>query len=241
VHRRTLAAMILGAAVGMVAGVGVLALAASRLVDGGVGATFSATGLARAEFVVSQGGLFVLVILAGLMGGSLLGALGFTVAREASPESRRVALGPLTTLGALAGVVVAFAATRALVGLTADITGGVVTISVFRAGIVALGAGAATGLVVGGAVERLANPAVYGFGGEAWPANPVAFLRNTAVALGFPILALAVGGLIVWGLSAVLLEASKEVAIVVFGAAAAAVLGIAAFVASHPPGGHNGG
>jgi hypothetical protein len=136
---------------------------------------------------------------------------------------------------------VTFAATRALVGLTADITGGIVTISVFRGAIVALTAGAATGLVLGGAVERLSSPAVYGFGGEAWPANPVAFLRDAAVAVGFPVLALAVGGLAVWGLSAVLLEASKEVAIVVFGAVAALVLAVAAFVASRPPARRNGG
>jgi hypothetical protein len=241
VHRRTFVAMVLGAAVGAVAGIGALALAASRIIEGGLAATTGgATGVARAEFVVSQGGLYVLVVVSGLIGGALLGALGYSVAREAAPEARRVALGPLVILGAGAGVVVTFAMSRALVGLTADISGGVVTISVFRGTIVALAAGAATGLVLGGAVERLAHPEVYGFGGEAWPANPVAFLRDAAVAVGFPVLALVVGGLAVWGLSRVLLESSKEVAIVVFGAAAAAVLAAAAFFAAHPPRGRNG-
>jgi hypothetical protein len=233
--------MILGAAVGAVAGIGVLALVAARLIDGAVSATAAKSGIFEAEFVVSQGGLYVLVVVAGLIGGALLGVLGFTVAREAAPDSPRVAVGPLTMLGAGAGVVVTFAAARALVGLTADISGGIVTISVFRGGIVALAAGAATGLVLGGSIERLANPELYGFGGEAWPANPVAFIRDAAVAVGFPVLALAVGGLIVWGLSTVLLESSKEVAIVVFGAVAAAVLAAAALLAAHPPRGRNGG
>jgi hypothetical protein len=233
--------MILGAAVGAVAGIGVLALVAARLIDGGLGAALSASGTARADFVVSQGGLYLLVILAGVLGGAVLGALGFTVAREAAPDAPRVSLGPLTVLGAGAGVVVAFAMARALVGLSADISGGIVTISVSRGAIVALTTGAATGLVLGGAVERLSNPAVYGFGGEAWPAHPVAFLRDAAVAVGFPLLALGVGGLTVWGLSAVLLEASKEVAIVVFGGVAALVLAVAAFVAARPPAERNGG
>jgi hypothetical protein len=233
--------MILGAAVGAVAGIGALALAASRIIEAGLAATVGANDVARAEFVVSQGGLYILVIVSGLIGGTLLGALGYSVAREAAPDAQRVALGPLAILGGGAGVVVGFAVCRALVGLTADISGGVVTISVFRGTIVALAAGAATGLVLGGAVERLAHSEVYGFGGEAWPANPVAFLRDAAVAVGFPVLALVVGSLAVWGLSTVLLESSKQVALIVFGAAAAAVLAVAAFFAARPPRERNGG
>ena len=239
-HRRTLMAMALGAAAGAIGGLGVLAMAAARLLDGGLGAVVEPSGGARAEFLVSQGGLFLLVIVAGLLGGAVLGALGYVVARETEPDAPLVALGPLTLVGSTTGLVLGLALTRAMIGLTADISGGIVTLSVSRATIVTLVVGAATGLAIGGGVERLSNREIYGFEGEAWPANPVAFARDAFAAVGLPVLALVVGAAAVWGLSVVLLEVSTEAALVVFGGVAAVVLGVAAFVASHPPQQRNG-
>lgn len=235
--------MSLGAAAGALAGLGVLALAAGRVLDGGLGAVVvnEVSGRARAEFVVGRGGLFLLVAVAGLAGGALLGAIGYAVGKEAAPEAPRISPVPLTILGAGTGLVVGFAITRALLGATADIAGGIVTLSVFRAAVIALVAGAGTGLVIGGGVERLADPAVYGFGGAAWPSSPLAFVRDAAAAIGVPLLALLLGAFVVWGLSRVLLEASEEVALIVFGGVAALVLGGAAFIAAHPPRRRDGG
>jgi hypothetical protein len=234
VHRRTFVAMTIGAVVGAVAGLGVLALAASRVLDGGLGATIT-EGSVRPDFVVSQGGLFILTIVAGTIGGAALGALGFAVARESAPDAPRIALGPLALVGAGVGLVAGFAAMRAGVGLAADITQGTVTLSVSRAAVVAICTGAVAGFVVGGGIERLSRPEIYGFGGEAWPANPVAFARDAVAAVGLPALAIVVAAALVWGLSTVLLEASHEVAMIVFGGAAALVLAAAAFIAAHPP------
>jgi hypothetical protein len=235
--------MSLGAATGALTGLGVLALAAGRVLDGGLGAVVvnEASGRARTEFLVSQGGLFLLVVVAGLAGGAVLGALGYVIGREATPDAPRISLGPLAIVGSATGLVVAFAITRALLGASADISGGIVTLSVFRATVIALAAGAGTGLVIGGAIERLADREIYGFEGAAWPSSPVAFAREAAAAVGLPLLALVSGAAVVWGLSWVLLESSKEVALIVFGAVAALVLAGAAFIAAHPPRRRNGG
>ena len=54
-------------------------------------------------------------------------------------------------------------------------------------------------------------------------------------AMGLPTLGIVLSVGIVFGLSRVLLDASKEVGLIVFGGVAAAVLFGAAFIASHPP------
>ncbi|MCB2224625.1 MAG: hypothetical protein KQH83_10710 [Actinobacteria bacterium] len=227
--RRTTIATLLGAVLGGMVALAVLALAAARVIDHGV-----VSGDGGGVFRVGEGAMDLLIVVAGAAAGLVLGAIGYAVGKESSPDSPRVSLGPLLLLGAVVGAAVGFAIARAALGLAADRAGEIATVTVFRAALVALAAGGVTGAVIGGTVERLSRPEAFEFGGEAWPSSPVEFARDALRAMGLPALALVVGGAFVLGLSRVLLHASKEVALIVFGGVAAVVLFGAAFIASHP-------
>lgn len=228
-QRRTWAAMIIGAVVGAVLGIGVLVLAASRLIDGGV----TTTG-GSAVFVVGEGAMHTLIAVAGAIAGALLGAIGYAVGRETDPDSTSLAPLPVVLLGTAVGAVIGFSVARAGLGLAADISSEIVTVSVFRTALVALVAGAATGGIVGGTTERLARPETLALGGEAWPSK-VGFARHALAAMGLPLLAMVVGGVLVAGLARVLLDASHGLALVLFGGIATVVLFGATIIAANPP------
>jgi hypothetical protein len=233
VPRRTWFAIFIGALVGALLGIAVLALAAARVLDGGLEAVTN--GRSTPVFQVTQGAMYLLVAVAGAVAGSILGLIGYAVGREAAPDEPRFRAGPLALIGAVVGAIIGFAATRAAVGAGGSIDDGFVILSVFRAGLVSLIAGAITGGIVGGTVERISRTEAIGIGGEAWPRSPGAFLREAAAAMGLPALGIGLGAVIVFGLSRVLLEAETEVGLVVFGGAAALILAAAAFIASRPP------
>lgn len=233
-HRRTWPAIFVGGTLGAILGLAVVALAAGRVVGSGIDSVLVDGEPARATFLVNQASLYLLVVAASTIGGAIVAAAGFATGRLAVPESKRFALGPLTLIGALAGAVVGFAATRTAIGVGGTTIDGVVSLSVFRAAMVALIAGAVTGTVVGGTVERVGRPDVFGFEGTAWPANPAAFLRDAMAAMGLPALGLVMGLAVVFVLSRVLLEADKTTSLIVFGGAAAVVLFGAAAIAAMP-------
>jgi hypothetical protein len=230
VQRRTLAAAVVGALLGGVLSIAVLALAASRVIGGGV-----QTGGGGTTFFVGEGAMDLLILIGGTLGGALLGAVGYAIARETAPDGPRVAPAPLLILGAVVGAVVGFAVARAGLGIAAQRTAEIVTIPVFRAAVVALIAGGTTGGLIGATVERLSRPEAFAFGGEAWPSSPVEFIRDAVRAVGLPTLGILVAVGVVFGLSRLLLDAPKEVGLIVFGGVAAVVLFGAAFIASHPP------
>jgi len=234
VPRRTWFAMIIGAIVGSFIGIGVLALAASRVVDRGLGAVLDASGRVTPVFEVSQGAMHLLVLVAGAIAGSVLGLIGYAVGREAAPDESRFSAGPLALIGGAVGAVIGFATTRAAVGAGGTIEAGIVTLSVFRAVLVAVIAGAVTGAMVGATVERVSRTEAIGIGGEAWPRSPGAFIRDAVTAMGLPALGIGIGAAVVYGLSRVLLEAGSTVGLIVFGGAAAAILAGAALIASTP-------
>ena len=234
-HRRTWSAIFLGGTLGAILGLAVVALTAGRVIGSGIGTVLIEGEPARATFLVNQAALYVLVIVASGIGGAVLAAVGFAAGKLAGPENERFALTPLVVIGALVGVVIGFAAARTAIGVGGTISADVISLSVFRAAIVAIVTGAVTGTVVGGTVERVGRPEVLGFAGSAWPANPVAFLRDAMAAMGLPTLALVTGLAIVFVLSRVLLEADKTTSLIVFGGVAAIVLFGAAAIAALPP------
>jgi hypothetical protein len=234
VPRRTWFAIIIGSLVGAVLGVTVLALAAARVLEGGLDAVTDASGRSTPVFQVTQGAMYLLVGVAGAVAGSILGLIGFAVGREAAPDEPRFSAAPLVIIGAGVGAAIGFATARAGVGAGGDIAAGFVTLSVFRAAVVALVAGTITGGIVGGTVERISRTEALGIGGEAWPRSPGAFLRDAAAAMGRPALGLALGAVIVFGLSRVLLESATEVGLIVFGGVAALILFGAAVIAANP-------
>ena len=233
-NRRTWPAIFVGGTLGAVMGLAVVALAAGRVVGSGIDTVLIDGEPARATFLVTQASLYILVVAASAIGGAVVAAAGFATGRLSQPESKRFALGPLALIGALAGAVVGFAAARTAIGVGGTTIDGIVSLSVFRAAMVALITGAVTGVVVGGTVERAGRPEVFGFEGTAWPANPAAFLRDAMAAMGLPALGLVMGLAIVFVLSRVLLEADKTTSLIVFGGLAALVLFGAAAIAAMP-------
>jgi hypothetical protein len=218
-----------------VLGILALALAAARVLDAGLTVPLRDDGLIGASFAVGQAGMYVLVLVAGALGGAILGMIGYAVSTQADPVARRYRMGPIAAMGALVGAPVAFAAARAAVGLAGDITAKTVVLPVFRASLVAAAAGAVTGLLVVVAVERLSRPDVLGMGGAAAPRSLGQFVRDAAAAVGLPAIGLIVAATLVFGFSRLLLEADKSVALVAFGGVAALILGGTAFVAARPP------
>ena len=159
-QRRTWSAIALGGTLGAILGLAVVALAAARVIGSGIEAIVfdEATGATRATFLVGQAGMYLLIVVAGTLGGAVIAALGYAVGALAGDESERFALTPLTVIGAFAGAVIGFAAARTAIGVGGTITEGVVSLSVFRAAMVALIAGGTTGIVVAGTVERVGRP-----------------------------------------------------------------------------------
>ncbi len=233
-HRRTWSAILLGGTLGAILALAVVALSAGRIIGSGIDAVLVEGEPARATFLVNQAALYVLVVVASTVGGAILAAVGFAAGKLAGPESDRFSLVPLVVIGAFAGAVIGFAAARTVIGVGGTTTDGVISLSVFRAAMVALVTGAVTGTVVGGTVERVGRPEVLGFSGTAWPSNPAAFLRDAMAAMGLPTLAIVIGLAIVFVLSRVLLEADKTTALIVFGASAALTLFGAAAIAAMP-------
>lgn len=229
--RRSLTAAVSGTLAGALFGVLALALAAGRVLDAGMAVAPDG----GPTFAVTQAGLYLYIVVAGTVGGAVLGMIGHAAGRQAGPDEHRYGLGVVAALGAAAGAVAGFAAARAALGLASDIAGGIVLVTPFRAAIVALATGATTGLFVAVAGERLSRPETYGFEGEAIPRSLGHFLRDAAAAIGLPALGLAVGAVLVFGFSQLLLEADTTIALIAFGGVAAAVLAGAAIVAARPP------
>ena len=234
-HRRTWSAIFIGGTFGAILGLSVVALAAGRVIGSGIGTVLIEGEPARATFLVNQSSLYMLVVVTAGIGGAMLAAVGFATGKLGGPDSERFALRPLVVIGAIIGTVIGFAAARTAIGVGGSISAEIISLSVFRATIVAIITGAVVGTVVGGTIERVGRPEVFGFSGSAWPANPVAFLRDAMAAMGLPALALVVGLVVVFLLSRVLLEADKTTSLIVFGGVAAIVLFGAAAIAALPP------
>lgn len=233
--RRTFAAATAGSVAGGLLGLLALALASTRVLDAGLTVPVRDDGLIEASFAVGQAGMYVLVLVAGAIGGAILAMIGYAFTTQAEPTARRYGLGPIAALGAVAGAPIAFAAARAAVGLAGDITAKTVVLSVFRASFVAAAAGMVTGLLIVVAVERLSRPEVLGMSGAAAPRSVGQFVRAGATAVGLPAVGLAVAAIAVFGFSRVLLEADPTLALIAFGGIAALILGGTALLAARPP------
>lgn len=228
--RTTRIAVMVGAALGATIGLGVVAFASGRVLDAGIG--FGPGPSPAPSFVVGQAGMYVLVAIAGAIGGAVLGLIGYAVGREADPDARRFPAAPLALVSAGIGSAVGFGVFRAAAGILGDIIEGQVVLTVFRAIMVALISGAVMGAVCAGAAERLSRPEVFGFAGDAWPASPAAFIKDATAAIGLPVLGLVVGASAVYVFSQVLLNSETDVATTLFGGVAALILLGAAVVAA---------
>ncbi len=238
-NRRSMVAGGIGAVAGVAAALLVIAFAAVLVVEQSVTVEVLQASRARArpQFVTHDWTLFVVVAIAGAVVGGLIARVAIAAADVAHPEEPRLAATPLVLMIAGLGAVVAYAMLRAGLGIGASIVGDpaadqtIVTVSVFRAIVVGLIAGAATGAVTAISGEWLSRPAVVGLGGEAWPASAARFARESTAAMVIPLLAAVVIAAIVFLFSRLLLLDPGVFAVVVFSLGAALVLGVAAVAA----------
>lgn len=189
---------------------------------------------ASIDFMASSGGMYLLVVLAGLLGGLAIAGITYAVGRESEPDAPKFPLRWLLPVAGFVSAVTAYTALRAGIGAFADIYAGVVTVSVFRFMLIAAFSGASAGAVTAFIVDRLARPDLLGFGGVAWPTTAGELLGAMSRAVGLPILAVVIGGVFAVGLSQLLLTASATVAVVLFSLVAALVLGGAVLLAYRP-------
>ncbi len=225
--RSTRIAFLVGALAGTVIGLGTVALAAGRVMSAGVGVDPAGAP----AFVVGQAGMYLLVVVAGAIGGAIVGALGYAVAREVDPDTRRFGAGWMTALAAGTGAVVGFAVFRSMAGMMGDVVEGIVTLTVFRAIVTALVTGALTGAVTAAAVDRVSRAEVYGFTGAAWPSSVGHFITDTAAAIGLPLVGVAAGAGAIYLFARLLLASDTNVALVLFGGVGAVILFGAALAA----------
>ncbi len=192
-----------------------------------------AAGRGRSDFVISSGGLYLAVIILGVLGGLVIaGAIYAFGSRDVT--ERRFPLRYLVPTAGITAAIMTYAIMRAGLGALATIELGTVTVSVFRLIIVCMAAGATAGGVTASVVDALARPSFLGFAGEAVPHSPAAFMREMTSAVGAPTIAVVVAAAFAIGLSQLLLALHGTAAVAAFSIVAAIVLGGAALVAYRP-------
>lgn len=229
-------AFLYGTVAGAFLGLVAFAILGGRFALGAAVAVPLATGSQRAaiQFAASSGGLFLIVIVAAVLGGLVVAGITYAAAREGEPGAPKFPLRYQLPTAATVSAIATYAVVRAGIGGFGDIVMGVVTVSVFRMVLIVAVAGATAGAVTGYIVDRLARPELLGLGGVAWESHR-AVLASMTRAVGIPLVAVVgVGGFAI-ALSQLLLSAnSTEVAVILFSVAGAVVLGGITLIAYRP-------
>jgi hypothetical protein len=227
-HSRTNAALF-GAAGGAVIALATFALAAGR---SGLHALVKVDG--DAVLQVTSGALYLLVLVVGLLGGLLIGGIGYAVGTAAEPDSPRFPLRYLLPVSALVAAILAYAVLRLGVGGFGDIAGGLVTVGVLRMSFIVLVMGAAAGGTTSGVVTALSRPDLFAFEGEAWPSSAREVMAAMLGAVSAPLVAAVLAATFAIPLSLVLIELEGDAAVVTFAVVGAIVLGGATLIAARP-------
>jgi len=189
---------------------------------------------ASIEIAASSGGMYLIVVVAGVVGGLAVAGITYAVAREAEPDTPKFPLRHQLPAAALLSGLCAYAMVRAGIGGFADIDAGVVTVSVFRFVVIVAVAGAVAGSVAAAVVDRLSRPELLGLGGVAWESHR-AVAASMARAVAIPTIAVVGAGTFAVALSQLLLNAGGvTVAVVLFSMAGAVVLGGITLLAYRP-------
>jgi hypothetical protein len=216
------------------AGGATIALAALALFVGRVGLHTPALIDGDPVVQVTSGALYLLVLVLSVLAGLLIGAIGYGIGVAADPDAPRFALGHLLPVSAVTAAVVAYAVLRIGIGGFGEITAGTVTIGALRLTVTVLVMGAASGGITAGVSDALARPALFGFGGEAWPASSRDLVRAMLGAVSAPLVAAVIAAGFAIPLSLVLIEIEGDAATVVFSVVGAVILAGTAFVAARP-------
>ena len=232
--RHRIRSTIAGAAAGGLLGLLLTAVYGGRTAIGSVDAVVVDGAVARAEFVVSSGGLYALVMLLALVGGVAVASVTYAIGREAEPDAPKFPLAWLLPIAAVTSAIMAYATLRGGLGIGAEIKAGTVTVSVFRLTVIALLAGVLAGGVTSRLVDAVARPATLGEANEAWPASRRAFATESMRAIGTPTIATILIAVFAITFSQVLLSLHGAASVIVFSVIAALILGIVSLAAYRP-------
>ncbi len=220
---------------------GLLSLVAVAILGGRFGLqaavatpVFEGSPQASIAFVASSGGMYLIVVTAGIVLGLIIAGVTYAVTRETEPDSPKFPLGWLLPIAGFTSAVAGYATFRAGLGLESDITAGVVAVPVTSLVITALISGLVAGGITTFVVDRLARPDLLGLGGAAWPSSSAELMGAMARAVGIPLVGVAIAGVFAIGLAQLLLSAEGTLAVVLFSVAGAIVLGGAALLAYRP-------
>ncbi|RPI24397.1 MAG: hypothetical protein EHM57_02770 [Actinobacteria bacterium] len=227
--RRPAQSLLLGAVVGALIAMGLMAFFGSftALTTVSIGA--------KAEFVASQAAMTLLVLFCGALGGLLIAALAYGFGRMMEPDAGRFPLRLLLPGAMVLSAVLSYASVSLGVTLVGDVSAGIVTVPVAEmVGIVVI-AGVIAGAAATPIVDALARPASIGPRNEATPVSSKAFWSDLMGAVGVPLLAAAIVASLAIGFSQVLLNAeSTIVSVAAFSGIAAVILGATTLIALRP-------
>jgi hypothetical protein len=232
--RQRVQSTIAGAVAGGLLGLVLTAIYGGRMALGSVDAVTINGPVARSQFVVSSGGMYALVLLVAVVGGLAIAGVTYALGRETEPDAPRFPLAWLMPVAGITSAIMAYAVLRGGLGAVADISAGVVTVSVFRFTIIALVAGIVAGAVTARLVDAVARPALFGEANEAWPESPRAFMLEMARAVGAPTIAAVVIAAFAITFSQVLLQLHGPAAVAAFSVVAALILGLVSLAAYRP-------
>lgn len=188
---------------------------------------------AAIDFSGSSGGLYLIVLIAGIGVGLVVAGITYAAAREREPDTPKFPLRYQLPIAGLVSGITAYTVLRAGIGSLADIEAGIVVVSVVRFTLIVALAGAVSGAITGYVVDRLARPDLLGLGGVAWESRG-AVMKSMARAVGLPVVAVVIAGGFAVGLSRVLLDAEGTLAVILFSVAGTIVLAGAALLAYRP-------
>lgn len=229
-------AVLYGALGGGLLGLMASALVAGRYALGSAVAVPLSEGSTRAgvSFEVATGGLYLAVLVIGMLGGLAIAGIAYGIGHESEPTAARFPLRFLLPVAALVSGLVAYGVLRAGLGAFGDIQAGVATISVSALTLTAAVAGAVAGAVTSDITDRLARPRVLGLEGAAWPTSGGALMSEMGRAVATPVLALVIAASFAVPLSQLLVAAEGTLAVALFAIAAGGILGGAALLAYRP-------
>ena len=229
-------AVLYGALGGGLLGLMAMALVGGRYALGSAVAGPVSQGSSRADisFEVATGGLFLAVLVVGMLGGLAIAGIAYGIGRESEPAAPKFPLRYLLPAAAFVSGIVAYGVLRAGLGAFGEIQAGVATISVLALTLTASLAGAVAGAVTSDITDRLARPAMLGLEGEAWPTSGAALMGEMSRAVATPVMALVIAAAFAVPLSQVLLAAEGTLAVALFAIVGAGILGGAVLLAYRP-------
>lgn len=196
-------------------------------------AAFDAPG-GGTTIVVTQGALFLSLLIVGLVGGAAMALVGYAVGTGSDPGMQRYPARYVAVVGAVFGAAVGFPLTRGLLALAGQADGGQITIPVLRMSVIAIAVGAVVGAMVAAIANTISHPRAIGFSGSAVPLTSAGFVRETGRAIGWPVIAGVSVVVVAFSLSRLLLASSKIGAVVLFSVVGVIILGGAALLAERP-------